>query len=453
MTENAQSISQDTTLYAQWEQNTEGNEVTVTLDYQGGYQGDNPSSITPKVGSTYGNLPEPTKDGGIFIGWYTEINGRGTKIESNTTVTNSSAHTLYAYYGQAIRITFDYDGATGGNELEYKDIVYQGKLGELPQPTKEGYTFDGWYSTKEFTNKLSPDSRIPSPTTIYAKWIKNEDENIAVTGIELTPTTSEIKVGGIAAITATVKPDNATNKNVTWSSSNTAVATVSESGVITGKSEGTATITATTVDGNYTAEATITVKKDIEDTEGPKITVEQTKDSEGRYIVLIKVTNESGIKEVKVNNTVLKADEDGNYSFISNENGKYNIKVTDTEGNTSTYSYEETRFSENGGNNSGNNNNGGNNGNSGNSGNKDNSGSNGNFNNNGNSGNGTIENKNNLNNNGSNNTTGKTGDTITTSTALTELPKTGSTMGVLFAAIASGISAIIAWFKHRKMKQ
>ena len=514
--ENAQTISKDTTLYAQWEQNTESSEVTVTLDYQGGDQGDSPSTIAAKVGNTYGSLPEPTKDGKIFLGWYTESDGRGTKIESNTTVTNSSAHTLYAYYGQAIRITFDYDGATGGNELEYKDIVYQGKLGELPQPTKEGYTFDGWYSTKEFTSKLSPDSRVPYPVTIYAKWIKNEDENVAVTEIEVTPTSSEIKVGGTATITATVKPNNATNKNVTWSSSNTAVATVSN-GVVTGKSEGTATITATTVDGNYTAEATITVKEDIEDTEGPIISsVKGEKDSDGKYKVIIKVTDESGIEKILVNGTeITTKDDEGNFYFIPTQNGEYKIEAFDTVGNSTEYTYtekniiaetkitpdkdsegnnviyietitnkevdkvtvngteitakddegrfcfkpsgngtytievtykdgtterktyEETRFSENGGNNSGNNNNGGNN---------ENSANNGNSGNSGNSGNGTIGN----NNNGSDNIT--TGDTITTSTALTELPKTGSTMGALFAAIASGISAIFAWFKQKRKK-
>ena len=406
----------------------------------------------------------PTKLGYTFVEWNTDINGTGTKYHPSQQVfvDNSGETTLYAQW-EPIKYYIEYQIRYGESDSSLvqsrtQECVYDSEV------TIEGddrENFQGWatdtyngevkYRAGEVVkNLLTEDgARIE----LWQVMKKNEDESIDVTGINVTPTSSEIKVGGTATITATVKPDNATNKNVTWSSSNTAVATVSESGVITGKSEGTATITATTVDGNYTAEATITVKKDIEDTEGPKITVEQTKDSEGRYIVLIKVTNESGIKEVKVNNTVLKADEDGNYSFISNENGKYNIKVTDTEGNTSTYSYEETRFSENGGNNSGNNNNGGNNGNSGNSGNKDNSGSNGNFNNNGNSGNGTIENKNNLNNNGSNNTTGKTGDTITTSTALTELPKTGSTMGVLFAAIASGISAIIAWFKHRKMKQ
>lgn len=60
-------------------------------------------------------------------------------------------------------------------------------------------------------------------------------------------------------MTATVTPNNATNKSVTWSSSNASVATVSSSGVVTAASKGTAVITVTTTDGNYKATCTVTV--------------------------------------------------------------------------------------------------------------------------------------------------------------------------------------------------
>ncbi|WP_271781866.1 Ig-like domain-containing protein [Aquimarina algiphila] len=82
---------------------------------------------------------------------------------------------------------------------------------------------------------------------------------IAVTGVSVSPTTASIDVGQTSNLTATVAPANATNKNVTWSSSNTAIATVNGTGVVTGVDAGTATITATSVDGNFTATSTITV--------------------------------------------------------------------------------------------------------------------------------------------------------------------------------------------------
>ena len=58
-------------------------------------------------------------------------------------------------------------------------------------------------------------------------------------------------------LTATVSPNDATNKNVTWSSSNTSVATVSSTGLVTYVSDGTATITVTTVDWNKTATCSV----------------------------------------------------------------------------------------------------------------------------------------------------------------------------------------------------
>ena len=59
-------------------------------------------------------------------------------------------------------------------------------------------------------------------------------------------------------LTATVEPDNATNKNVTWTTSNAAIATVNN-GEVTAKAAGTATITVTTADGNKTATCAVTV--------------------------------------------------------------------------------------------------------------------------------------------------------------------------------------------------
>ena len=85
---------------------------------------------------------------------------------------------------------------------------------------------------------------------------------ISVTGVTLDKTTAIVAKGNTITLTATVAPDNATNKEVTWSSSNTTIASVSN-GVVTAKSEGTATITVKTVDGSKTASCVVTVNKKI----------------------------------------------------------------------------------------------------------------------------------------------------------------------------------------------
>lgn len=82
---------------------------------------------------------------------------------------------------------------------------------------------------------------------------------VSPTGVKLNASTTTLKVGNTTTLTATVSPSNATNKNVTWSSSNTSVATVSSGGVVTAKAAGTVTITCKTVDGGYTATCTVRV--------------------------------------------------------------------------------------------------------------------------------------------------------------------------------------------------
>jgi uncharacterized protein YjdB len=83
--------------------------------------------------------------------------------------------------------------------------------------------------------------------------------NIPVTGISMTTTTTVIDINTTKQLTATIAPVNATNQNVSWSSSNTAVASVDANGLVTAKAVGTAVITATSQDGGKIATTTVTV--------------------------------------------------------------------------------------------------------------------------------------------------------------------------------------------------
>ena len=83
---------------------------------------------------------------------------------------------------------------------------------------------------------------------------------IPVTGVTLNKTYLSIIKGASDILYATVWPADATNKTITWSSSNSAVCSVDQSGVITGTGVGTATITVTTQDGGFTANCVVEVK-------------------------------------------------------------------------------------------------------------------------------------------------------------------------------------------------
>jgi uncharacterized protein YjdB len=87
-----------------------------------------------------------------------------------------------------------------------------------------------------------------------------EAKAVAVESVSLDKSELTLIVGEDATLTATVKPDGATDKSVSWASDKEAVATVDEGGKVSAKAEGEATITVTTKDGGKTATCKVTVK-------------------------------------------------------------------------------------------------------------------------------------------------------------------------------------------------
>jgi uncharacterized protein YjdB len=97
----------------------------------------------------------------------------------------------------------------------------------------------------------------PSITGSYTVTVATS--TVAVTGVELELETVNLKMLNNATLDYTVSPANASNRNVTWASSNTAVATVDGTGKVTPVSAGTSTITVTTEDGEFTDNCAVTV--------------------------------------------------------------------------------------------------------------------------------------------------------------------------------------------------
>ncbi|BDF57516.1 hypothetical protein CE91St36_03330 [Christensenellaceae bacterium] len=97
-------------------------------------------------------------------------------------------------------------------------------------------------------------------TTISAPVQVTVSSNvIPVTGVTLNVDNTTVLVGKAVQLTATVVPDNATNKSLTWQSDDTSIAIVDANGLVKGMKSGVATITVTTGNGNYTATCTVTV--------------------------------------------------------------------------------------------------------------------------------------------------------------------------------------------------
>lgn len=145
------------------------------------------------------------------------------------------------------------------------DFNNDGTVDSTDQNPTYTYNTAGTYSVK-----LTVSNTAGSDELIENDYITVSDLVVAVTGVSITEGDQTLEKGTTVQLTAVVEPENATNKNKTWSSDDETVATVSATGLVTGVAEGTATITVTTQDGNKTDSITVTV---VEGSGGPTMHV------------------------------------------------------------------------------------------------------------------------------------------------------------------------------------
>ena len=155
------------TLYAHWT----ANKYTVTFDANGGTV--TPAEQTVTYGSHYGELPTPTREGYTFAGWFTEKDG-GTQVTKETVVKTVADHTLYAHW-TANTYTVKFDANEGTVTSAEQTVTYGSHYGELPTPTREGYTFAGWFTEQNGGTKVMADTKVTTAEnhTLYAYWMQN----------------------------------------------------------------------------------------------------------------------------------------------------------------------------------------------------------------------------------------------------------------------------------------
>ena len=119
-------------------------------------------------------------------------------------------------------------------------------------------------------------TEVGSKTDECKVIVKEKSDPVSVTGVKLAYNDLTLKIGTSLKLVARIEPANATNKAVTWSSDNTAVATVSDAGLVEAKTVGTATITVTTADGGHTATCSFTVTTEDVPLTGLKIAPAET---------------------------------------------------------------------------------------------------------------------------------------------------------------------------------
>ena len=159
-------VTGNMTLYAKWTKNTYT--VTYNLD-SGANHPSNPATFT--VDSATITLSNATKDGYTFSGWFTEAAGAGTKVTSIASGSHSNV-VLYAYF-VAINYTITYNLYGSTNHLD-NPATYDVETTTitLGNPTKTGYTSNGWYDNADFEGSAVTEITLGSTgnVVLYAKF-------------------------------------------------------------------------------------------------------------------------------------------------------------------------------------------------------------------------------------------------------------------------------------------
>jgi uncharacterized repeat protein (TIGR02543 family) len=160
------------------------NKVAVTFDAGKGKLANPKLTKTVNRGKVYGKLPTPTRLGYKFAGWYTKKIGGARITEKRIVSTVAAKKQFYAQWSKYYTINFNPNGGKTG--VKSKQVTYGAKYGNLPVPTRYGYYFTGWYTTRTGGTLLSKNTLYGAKKnrTVYARWEKQT--RVACVGASIT---------------------------------------------------------------------------------------------------------------------------------------------------------------------------------------------------------------------------------------------------------------------------
>ena len=160
-------VTSNTKLVAGWKANVS---FTVTFDAKKGTVDE--ESRTVFEGQPYGSLPTPTRNGYVFLGWFSADDTNFDKRIEATDIVNSDMSLVAWYQKDENAVTLEFDA--NGGELDESDCIKYlqkgDRAGTLPTPTKNGCTFLGWFLSDG--TELTRTTTINTNTICVALWIE-----------------------------------------------------------------------------------------------------------------------------------------------------------------------------------------------------------------------------------------------------------------------------------------
>ena len=125
-----------------------------------------------------GVMPVPTRDGFAFKGWFTDKDA-GTEVTAATVYATAGDSTVHAHWTPSNQtLVFDPNGTAAAPATvspTSKAVAYDTAIGDMPVPTRNGFTFNGWFTEKDAGTEITKDTvyKTNGPTTVYAHWTAN----------------------------------------------------------------------------------------------------------------------------------------------------------------------------------------------------------------------------------------------------------------------------------------
>ena len=203
----SQPVQSNVTIYAQWTKNEEQAETEVLYVANGG-QFATGETFQQGVTDSDGIMRQPaapTREGYTFAGWYwhadltqlTEEQKQNDKVDFSQPVAGKDHVTMYAQWTKnAEQNEYNVMYVANGGQFATGETFQQGVtdsdgiMRQPAAPTREGYTFDGWYWHADLTqlteeqkqnDKVDFSQPVQSNVTIYAQWTKNEEQAEEIT--------------------------------------------------------------------------------------------------------------------------------------------------------------------------------------------------------------------------------------------------------------------------------
>ena len=248
--------------------------------------------------------------GSTFSLW---ARGAYTNTSFNVNHASDISMSVYAYYGSpltpsnqtTVRESFNFTVSAGSTWQHFEFDLTEGR---------EYYGFGIYAKQSNGSTMYVPIDDVQIYTASpFAEYVAP----VAATGVSVSPTSLDLVTGGTSSLTATVSPNDVTNKAVTWTTSDAGVATV-DNGTVTAVAAGEATITVTTVDGGYTATCDVTVTDPVNDYPegtflgsatvlGNSFTIAIAIGNESNHLVAVRLANQDAVATGITYNSSTKA--------------------------------------------------------------------------------------------------------------------------------------------------